>query len=185
MLAQYGVSARKLVLCVPDRVALAEPAGAAAFARRVRALGGLVALDNFGQASKSWDTSASEHLLLDLPLDYVKFDGSLIRPLPYSGPARDALRRLLGIIQGRGVETVAVFVGGLSAIGAGLYSLGIPKDSIVEYESAVKAGNFVVVAHGTADEAAKAKSILSTWKPSSLSDHVLEPTGTAANPTYV
>jgi hypothetical protein len=79
----------------------------------------------------------------------------------------------------------AVFVGGLSAIGAGLYSLGIPKDSIVEYESAVKAGNFVVVAHGTADEAAKAKSILSTCKPSSLSDHVLEPTGTAANPTYV
>ena len=32
----------------------------------------------------------------------------------------------------------AVFVGGLSAIGAGLYSLGIPKDSIVEYESAGK-----------------------------------------------
>ena len=75
----------------------------------------------------------------------------------------------------------AVFVGGLSAIGAGLYSLGIPKDSIVEYESAVKAGNFVVVAHGTADEVAKAKSILSTWKPSSLSDHVLEPTAAAAS----
>jgi uncharacterized membrane protein len=75
----------------------------------------------------------------------------------------------------------AVFVGGLSAIGAGLYSLGIPKDSIVEYESAVKAGNFVVVAHGTADEVAKAKSILSTWKPSSLSDHVLEPTGAAVS----
>src|ERR1700727_2286983 len=53
----------------------------------------------------------------------------------------------------------AVFVGGLSAIGAGLYSLGIPKDSIVEYEPAVKAGNFVVVAHGTADEAAKARDI--------------------------
>ena len=75
----------------------------------------------------------------------------------------------------------AVFVGGLSAIGAGLYSLGIPKDSIVEYESAVKAGNFVVVAHGTADEVAKARSILNTWKPSSLSDHVLEPTGVAAS----
>src|SRR5271155_2698372 len=33
----------------------------------------------------------------------------------------------------------AVVVGGVSAIGAGLYSIGIPKDSIVEYESAVKA----------------------------------------------
>src|ERR1700734_893215 len=71
----------------------------------------------------------------------------------------------------------AAVVGGLSAIGAGLVSIGIPKDSVLQYESAVKAGNFVVVAHGTADEAAKAKSILSTWKPSSLSDHVLEPTG--------
>jgi len=75
----------------------------------------------------------------------------------------------------------AVFVGGLSAIGAGLYSLGIPKDSIVEYESAVKAGNFVVVAHGTADEADRAKNILNTWKPSSLTDHVLEPTGAAVS----
>jgi hypothetical protein len=73
----------------------------------------------------------------------------------------------------------AAVVGGLSAIGAGLYSLGIPKDSIVEYETAVKVGNYVVVAHGTADEAAKAKSILSTWKPTSVSDHVLEPTGVA------
>jgi uncharacterized membrane protein len=74
----------------------------------------------------------------------------------------------------------AAVVGGLSAIGAGLYSLGIPKDSIVEYETAVKVGNYVVVAHGTADEVAKAKSILSTLKPSGLTDHVLEPTGAAA-----
>ncbi len=73
----------------------------------------------------------------------------------------------------------AAVVGGLSAIGAGLYSLGIPKNSIVEYETAVKVGNYVVVAHGTADEAAKAKSILSTWKPIGVTDHVLEPTGAA------
>jgi hypothetical protein len=73
----------------------------------------------------------------------------------------------------------AAVVGGLSAIGAGLYSLGIPKDSIVEYETAVKVGNYVVIAHGTADEAAKAKSILNTSKPSSVSDHVLEPAGAA------
>ncbi len=39
----------------------------------------------------------------------------------------------------------AVVVGGLSALGAGLYSIGIPKDSVVEYEAAVKAGKYVVV----------------------------------------
>lgn len=73
----------------------------------------------------------------------------------------------------------AAVVGGLSAVGAGLYSLGIPKDSILEYETAVKVGSYVVVAHGTADEAAKAKSILSTWKPDTVTEHVLEPTGAA------
>src|ERR1700743_52610 len=53
----------------------------------------------------------------------------------------------------------AVVVGGISAIGAGLVSIGIPKNSIVEYESALKVGKYVVVAHGTADDVAKAKNI--------------------------
>jgi uncharacterized membrane protein len=73
-----------------------------------------------------------------------------------------------------GLEDAAV-VGGLSAIGAGLYSIGIPKDSIVTYETAIKAGEYLVVAHGTSTEAAKAKKILSTLKPTDLTDHVLEP----------
>jgi hypothetical protein len=68
----------------------------------------------------------------------------------------------------------AVVVGGLSAIGAGLYSIGIPKDSIVTYEAAIKAGEYLVVAHGTSAEAAQARDILSTWKPAHLTDHVLE-----------
>ncbi|HXW94051.1 MAG TPA: DUF1269 domain-containing protein, partial [Terriglobales bacterium] len=46
----------------------------------------------------------------------------------------------------------AVVVGGLSAVGAGLYSLGIPKDSVVKYETLLKAGKFVLIAHGTAEE---------------------------------
>jgi hypothetical protein len=74
----------------------------------------------------------------------------------------------------------AVVIGGLSAIGAGLYSLGIPKNSIVQYETAIKAGKYLVVAHGTAAEAAKAREILSTLNPSGLTDHVLEPAAKAA-----
>jgi len=75
----------------------------------------------------------------------------------------------------------AVVVGGLSAVGAGLFSLGIPKDSIVMYESAVKAGKYVVVAHGTAQDVARARDIMSTLKPSGLTDHVLEPATAAAS----
>lgn len=34
----------------------------------------------------------------------------------------------------------AAVVGGISAHGAGLYSLGIPKKSILQYETSLKAG---------------------------------------------
>jgi hypothetical protein len=65
----------------------------------------------------------------------------------------------------------AVVVGGLSALGAGLFGLGIPKDSIVQYETALKAGKFVVIAHGTADDIATARKIISRFSPEALQDH--------------
>jgi len=74
----------------------------------------------------------------------------------------------------------AVVVGGLSAIGAGLYSLGIPKDSILRYETALKSDNFLLVAHGTAEEVAKARDILRTTRPSELNVHPAQPVKTAA-----
>jgi hypothetical protein len=45
----------------------------------------------------------------------------------------------------------------------------------VTYETAIKAGQYLVVAHGTSAETAKARNILSTLKPTQLTDHVLEP----------
>lgn len=54
----------------------------------------------------------------------------------------------------------AAVMGGLSALGAGLFSLGIPKDSIVNYEASVKAGKFLLIAHGTASEVQHARNIL-------------------------
>jgi hypothetical protein len=54
----------------------------------------------------------------------------------------------------------AVVGGGLGALGAALFSLGIPKDSCLQYESAVKANRFLVIAHGTGEEATRAKHIL-------------------------
>lgn len=54
----------------------------------------------------------------------------------------------------------AAVVGGLNVLGAGLYSIGIPQDSILMYETAIKANKFVVIFHGTADESVKAKEVL-------------------------
>ena len=73
----------------------------------------------------------------------------------------------------------AVVVGGVSAIGAGLFSIGIPKDSIVTYETAIKVGEYLVVAHGTSADADKARDILSALKPSHVTNHVLEPAAQA------
>jgi hypothetical protein len=81
---------------------------------------------------------------------------------------------ILGALEG------AVVVGGVSAIGAGLYSIGIPKDSVVKYETALKADNFVLVVHGTDNEVARARDILQTTTPSELNLHLVEPVKEAA-----
>ena len=65
----------------------------------------------------------------------------------------------------------AVVVGGVSAIGAGLYSIGIPKDSVLEYETALKANKFLLLAHGTAEEVAKARDIIQTTNPTDMVTH--------------
>ena len=54
----------------------------------------------------------------------------------------------------------AVVAGGFGVVGAALYSLGIPKDSVVQYESALGANKFLIVANGTAEELALARRIL-------------------------
>ena len=68
----------------------------------------------------------------------------------------------------------AVVIGGLSALGAGLYSIGIPKDSIVKYEAALKTDQFLLIAHGTAAEVAKAKDIIETTRPAEFTLHTAE-----------
>ena len=65
----------------------------------------------------------------------------------------------------------AVVVGGVSALGAALYSIGIPKDSAIAYESAVKADGFLVMAHGSAEEVDRAKKALEPLHPARMDVH--------------
>jgi hypothetical protein len=74
----------------------------------------------------------------------------------------------------------AVEVGALGALGAGLYSIGIPKDSIVKYEAALKSDQFLLIAHGTAAEVAKAKGILESTRSTQLSLYPAEAVAAAA-----
>ncbi len=75
-----------------------------------------------------------------------------------------------------GVLETAAVVGGLSALSAALYGMGIPKDSVIKYETALKADGFMVVAHGTAVEMARAKAVLGTMSAASLDVHASVPT---------
>jgi hypothetical protein len=85
-----------------------------------------------------------------------------VGPLIMAGPL---VGWLVGALEG------AVVVGGLSAIGAGLYSLGIHKDSVVQYETALRSGKFVVIAHATANEATYARGIIQRTNPEALEEH--------------
>ncbi len=83
--------------------------------------------------------------------------GSAFFIIPGVGPVAVAGPLVASIIGG--LEG-AVAVGGLSALGAGLFGLGIPKDSVIKYETAIKSDKYLVIVHGTKDEMAQAKDLL-------------------------
>jgi uncharacterized membrane protein len=102
--------------------------------------------------------------------------GSAFFAIPGIGPvlvAGPLVAWIIGALEG------AVVVGGLSAVGAGLYGIGVPKDSIVQYETAIKSDKFLLLAHGTAEEVEKAKEIMRTAGPVEVTVHAVNRPGTA------
>jgi hypothetical protein len=49
--------------------------------------------------------------------------------------------------------------------------LGIPKDSILRYETALRTDKFLLLAHGSSDEITHAKEILGRTEPVTLDHH--------------
>jgi hypothetical protein len=80
---------------------------------------------------------------------------------------------VLGYLAAAAISAIegAAVVGGMSALGAALFSIGIPKDSVIQYEADVKAEKFLVMVHGPAEELARAKTTLATFNPSRLDRH--------------
>jgi uncharacterized membrane protein len=103
--------------------------------------------------------------------------GSAFFAIPGIGPVLAAGPIVAWIVAA--LESAAV-VGGMSAIGAGLYSIGIPKDSIVQYETAIKTDKFVVMVHGSASEVEKAREVLESTRPLSVTVHSRELAGAGA-----
>jgi len=103
------------------------------------------------------------------------FFGSAMFMIPGFGPflaAGPIIGWIVGALEG------AAVVGGVSAIGAGIYSIGVPKNSILKYETSLKAGKFMLVVHGTVDEVTRAKEILGTTAATDTNLHLADATAT-------
>ena len=102
--------------------------------------------------------------------------GSAFFAIPGIGPvlvAGPVVAWIVGALEG------AALVGGLSAIGAGLYGMGIPKDSVIKYELALKTDKYLLLVHGTVAEVEKAKDIIEGTRPITVTLHTAEMAGAA------
>jgi len=103
--------------------------------------------------------------------------GSAFFAIPGIGPvlaAGPVVAWIVGALEG------AAVVGGLSAVGAGLYGIGIPKDSILKYELAIKTDKYLLIVHSTAAEVEKARDIIQRTRPVTVELHSGELAGAAA-----
>jgi uncharacterized membrane protein len=83
--------------------------------------------------------------------------GSALFAIPGIGPvlvAGPLVSWIVAALEG------AVVIGGVSALGAGLVSIGIPKDSVINYETALKTDKFLLIVHGAPDAVFGARFIL-------------------------
>ncbi len=112
---------------------------------------------NTGDAVKKWGTTGAFWggiwgLIFGAGFFLVPGIGSVVMAGPF-------VAAFVGGLEG------AVVVGGLSALGAALFNLGVPKNSVLKYESDLKADKYLVLAHGTVEEVEKAKDIFANVLP--------------------
>jgi hypothetical protein len=102
--------------------------------------------------------------------------GSAFFAIPGIGPvlaAGPVVAWIIGALEG------AAVVGGLSAVGAGLYGMGIPKDSIIKYETALQTDHFLLMVHGAAKDVETARGIIANTRPLNVTLHAAEVAGAA------
>jgi uncharacterized membrane protein len=67
----------------------------------------------------------------------------------------------------------AVLVGGASALVGALMAIGIPRDSVLRYETALKSDKFLLIVHGDAQEIMRARELLATSGLASFDHHTV------------
>jgi uncharacterized membrane protein len=92
-----------------------------------------------------------------------------IGPLVVMGPL---VGWFVGALEG------ATLGGAAGVVAAALTSAGIPKDSVVKYDVAVKAGKYLVLARGSADMVEHARGLLRSTGASQLDAHAAQSAAT-------
>jgi EAL domain-containing protein (putative c-di-GMP-specific phosphodiesterase class I) len=103
-LEEYAVDPCTLVLEVTETAAVRDMAAARGFGERLRSLGTLFALDDFGAGYGSF------YYLKHLVFDYVKIDGEFVTDAHRSPMDRQLLRSIIDVARNLGKGTVAEFV---------------------------------------------------------------------------
>lgn len=103
-LAQHGVDAQRLTFEITETIAMADLSAAVDFLARLRTLGCATALDDFGVGYSSFA------YLKDLPVDYVKIDGSFVRDIAKDSVQLAMVKSMNEIAHAMGKRTVAEYV---------------------------------------------------------------------------
>jgi diguanylate cyclase (GGDEF)-like protein len=105
-LERSGVPAERLCFEVTETAAVANLARVVALIQKLRALGCRFAIDDFGAGMSSFA------YLKNLPVDYIKIDGSFIRELDSDPMSYSIVRAVTDIGHQMGAEVIAEFVNG-------------------------------------------------------------------------
>jgi hypothetical protein len=123
----------------------------------------VVAYYNTGERMKAWgEIGGFWNGLWELLFGAAFFFVPGLGPISVAGPLGSSIVKAL---EG------SVVVGILGAVGVGLFSIGIPKDSAIKYETMLKADRFIVICHGAAGEVEKAWSVLQYTEATEVNIH--------------
>jgi len=103
-LQRSGTAPHHLILEVTETAAITDFSTARNVLQTVRDLGCRTALDDFGIGFSSF------HYLGQLPVDYIKIDGSFIRSLLINPDSHTIVQAIADIAKGFGKQTIAEFV---------------------------------------------------------------------------
>jgi len=104
-IAETGINPENLVFEITETATIENIVGAQHFITTLREMGCRFGLDDFGVGFSSFS------YLKQLPVDYLKIDGSFISELIHNVTDQHLVRAMVEVARGLGKQTVAEFVG--------------------------------------------------------------------------